>query len=218
MLFECADLAEIRRKKISKKNPQLYSLFRNVIPERIFDFLKKIGVFYKTWGVFWIHEFHHQPWKKTVYRPPPSKKNRLTSMTFHGEFAVLVSEISATNKNILMSGDFNFHFDKQETSDTKRLSELLTSTGLSQSQSTSTPTGSHPGLGDHNRISSGPNPFHWCWRSPPLRSFPRDNYYKYVKTKTVEVGGKVQTQKVWIVMPFVVTLASPHWFSHLHLV
>ena len=44
-LIECADLLEIRKKYFEEKS--LYSLFRNVIPEVIFDFLREIGVFYK---------------------------------------------------------------------------------------------------------------------------------------------------------------------------
>ena len=44
-LIECADLLEIRKKHFEERS--LYSLFRNVIPERIFDFLREIGVFYK---------------------------------------------------------------------------------------------------------------------------------------------------------------------------
>ena len=45
ILIECADLLEIRRKYFEEKS--LYSLFRNVIPEVVFDFLREIGVFYK---------------------------------------------------------------------------------------------------------------------------------------------------------------------------
>ena len=45
ILIECADLLEIRQKYFEEKS--LYSLFRNVIPEIIFDFLREIGVFYK---------------------------------------------------------------------------------------------------------------------------------------------------------------------------
>ena len=43
ILIECADLLEIRKKYFEEKS--LYSLFRNVIPEIIFDFLREIGVF-----------------------------------------------------------------------------------------------------------------------------------------------------------------------------
>ena len=42
ILTECADLLEIRKKYFEEKS--LYSLFRNVIPEVIFDFLREIGV------------------------------------------------------------------------------------------------------------------------------------------------------------------------------
>ena len=45
IVSECADLLEIRKKYFEEKS--LYSLFRNVIPEINFDFLRKIGVFYK---------------------------------------------------------------------------------------------------------------------------------------------------------------------------
>ena len=41
-----ADLLEIRKKYFEEKS--LYSLFRNVIPEVVFDFLREIGVFYKV--------------------------------------------------------------------------------------------------------------------------------------------------------------------------
>ena len=45
ILIECAGLLEIRKKYLEEKS--LYSLFRNVIPEIIFDFLREIGVFNK---------------------------------------------------------------------------------------------------------------------------------------------------------------------------
>ena len=45
LLIECADLLETRKKYFEEKS--LYSLFRNVIPEVVFDFFGEIGVFYK---------------------------------------------------------------------------------------------------------------------------------------------------------------------------
>ena len=45
ILIECADLLAIRKKYFEEKS--LYSPFRNVIPEVVFDFLREIGVFYK---------------------------------------------------------------------------------------------------------------------------------------------------------------------------
>ena len=45
ILIKCTALLEIRKKYFEKSS--LYSLFRNVIPEIIFDFLRETGVFYK---------------------------------------------------------------------------------------------------------------------------------------------------------------------------
>ena len=45
VLIECADLLETRKKYFEERS--LHSLFRNVIPEVVFDFLREIGVFYK---------------------------------------------------------------------------------------------------------------------------------------------------------------------------
>ena len=45
ILIECADVLEIRKKYFGERS--LYSLFRNVIPEIIFDFLREIGLLYK---------------------------------------------------------------------------------------------------------------------------------------------------------------------------
>ena len=44
-LIECADLVDNRKKYFEERS--LYSLFRNVIPEIMFDFLREIGLFYK---------------------------------------------------------------------------------------------------------------------------------------------------------------------------
>ena len=58
-VIECVDLLEIRKKYFEERS--LYSLFRNVIPEIFFDFLREIGVFLQNmkcvkeifvWGVF----------------------------------------------------------------------------------------------------------------------------------------------------------------------
>ena len=49
ILIECADLLEVMKKYFEQKS--LYSLFRNVSPEIIFDFLREIGLFYQIWCV-----------------------------------------------------------------------------------------------------------------------------------------------------------------------
>ena len=46
MLIECADLTEIRKKYFERRS--LYSLFRNVNPEKIYDYVKEFGKFCKV--------------------------------------------------------------------------------------------------------------------------------------------------------------------------
>ena len=46
ILVECADLLEARKKYFEERS--LYSLFRNVKPEKIFDYVKEIGIYYKV--------------------------------------------------------------------------------------------------------------------------------------------------------------------------
>ena len=43
--IECADLVEVRKKYSEERS--LYSLFRNVNPEKNFDYVKEIGKFRK---------------------------------------------------------------------------------------------------------------------------------------------------------------------------
>ena len=45
ILIECIDLVEIRKEYFVERS--LHSLFRNIIPEAIFNFLREICVFYK---------------------------------------------------------------------------------------------------------------------------------------------------------------------------
>ena len=45
ILIECAALVEVRNRYFEERS--LYSLFRNVNPEKNFDYLREIGVFYK---------------------------------------------------------------------------------------------------------------------------------------------------------------------------
>ena len=49
ILVKCWDFYEIRRKHYSVENFKI--LFRDVPPDKIFNFLKEIGLFYKIWKV-----------------------------------------------------------------------------------------------------------------------------------------------------------------------
>ena len=46
-----------------------------------------------------------------LYRPPPSKKNRLTESAFFSEFGDFLEHCNLLRVKMLIFGDFNFHFD-----------------------------------------------------------------------------------------------------------
>jgi exonuclease III len=66
-----------------------------------------------------------------VYRPPPSRRNKLSNSLFHEEFSVLLDSL-VSKERLLILGDINFHFDKLQDNDTKRLIETLNGRGLCQ--------------------------------------------------------------------------------------
>jgi hypothetical protein len=66
----------------------------------------------------------------TVYRPPPSKKNKLNSGMFFAEFPDLLDRHLFTNGNLLIWGDFNFHPDDITHPDTPRLNQMMASSNL----------------------------------------------------------------------------------------
>ena len=47
----------------------------------------------------------------TIYRPPPSKKNKTTHNMFLNEFSVLVEDLAVVTGKLVITGDFNFHFE-----------------------------------------------------------------------------------------------------------
>ncbi|GFS26178.1 ATP-dependent DNA helicase, partial [Elysia marginata] len=52
----------------------------------------------------------------TIYRPPPSKKNKLTFTMFKYEFQNFAMEKSRCNGNLILIGDFNIHVENQNDS------------------------------------------------------------------------------------------------------
>ena len=73
--------------------------------------------------------------KKTflcIYRPPPSKKNKLTIPLFFEEFQTfLYNEVSLSDE-LFIVGDLNFHFDAPSHPGVKQIKQLLHDLGLSQ--------------------------------------------------------------------------------------
>ena len=68
----------------------------------------------------------------TVYRPPPSKENKLTPRMFFDEFATLLENLALNPGNLIITGDFNFHVDDTNDRDAVRFLDLLEATGYQQ--------------------------------------------------------------------------------------
>ena len=69
-----------------------------------------------------------------IYRTFPSKRNHLTDNDFHDEFPELLNlcnEIS--NSDLLIVGDFNYHFDNSSDRNTQKMKDLFEMYGLKQS-------------------------------------------------------------------------------------
>ncbi len=67
-----------------------------------------------------------------LYRPPPSKKNKLTVTKFLEDFSVFLEHMSTTPGHLLITGDFNFHVEDDSDFDAKRFLELLAGFDLVQ--------------------------------------------------------------------------------------
>ena len=68
----------------------------------------------------------------TIYRPPPSKKNKTTHNMFLNEFSVLLKDLAVVTGNLIITGDFNFHFENANNREAARFMDLLQSAGFEQ--------------------------------------------------------------------------------------
>ncbi|XP_062569146.1 uncharacterized protein LOC134231229 [Saccostrea cucullata] len=69
----------------------------------------------------------------TVYRPPPSKENGLkTNVFLEEEWPRFLSEYTVTDKEIIIVGDLNVHFDVPTDRDTITFNSILESNGMKQ--------------------------------------------------------------------------------------
>ena len=67
-----------------------------------------------------------------LYRPSPSKQNKLSNKMFFEEFPALVSEYSHASRDLAFIGDFNFHFEDSSNGDVDQLKTLLNDHDLVQ--------------------------------------------------------------------------------------
>ncbi|KAK7092915.1 hypothetical protein V1264_008591 [Littorina saxatilis] len=67
-----------------------------------------------------------------VYRPPPNKKNKLSTPQFLAEFTELLDEYANLHCNLVVVGDINLHYDSQSDLNVNTLKTLLPTLNLSQ--------------------------------------------------------------------------------------
>ena len=67
-----------------------------------------------------------------LYRPPPSRHTKCNAQTFITEFSNLLEQYIAAPGDLLITGDFNFHYDQPNSADVSRLRTLLHDNRLRQ--------------------------------------------------------------------------------------
>ena len=67
-----------------------------------------------------------------LYRPPPSKRNKLTNSMFLEEFSELLSQYADSSSDTVYIGDFNFHYDDCSDGQVSRLRTMLSDHNLTQ--------------------------------------------------------------------------------------
>ena len=68
----------------------------------------------------------------TIYHPPPSTTNGLTTAQFFFEFAMFLEHLISLSEQIVIVGDVNLHLDNTSNNQTREFLELLDTLNLSQ--------------------------------------------------------------------------------------
>ena len=67
-----------------------------------------------------------------VYRPSPSKKNKLKLRLFWNQWTDFLSSYTTRTQEFIILGDLNFHLDNLQNASTKKFNKILSEFGLSQ--------------------------------------------------------------------------------------
>ena len=67
-----------------------------------------------------------------LYRPPPSRQTKCNAQTFITEFSDLLEQYITAPGDLLITGDFNFHYDQPNSTDVSRPRTLLHDNRLRQ--------------------------------------------------------------------------------------
>ena len=76
-----------------------------------------------------------------IYCLDPTKKRKVKS--FFAEFAILIYQLSSISHGVIITYDYNIHWDKSTKTETKHLVELLHSSSTIQSVKERTHTSCH---------------------------------------------------------------------------
>ena len=79
----------------------------------------------------------------SIYRPPPSLRNKLTFNQFILDFSDLIERIITPQIKIVLAGDFNIHFDLSSDSQTIRFNDILKTFDLIQHVASPTHSSGH---------------------------------------------------------------------------
>ena len=67
-----------------------------------------------------------------VYRPGPTKENRLKNAVFFYQWSTFLAEYATQSKEIVIVGDLNFHVDVKNNHEAQRFADTLNTCGLRQ--------------------------------------------------------------------------------------
>ena len=67
-----------------------------------------------------------------LYRPPPSRKHELSSQLFLQEFPEFLTQFAGSHNDLVLLGDFNFHYDDFADTQANRLKTVLSDHALTQ--------------------------------------------------------------------------------------
>lgn len=79
----------------------------------------------------------------TLYRIPPSARNKITRSMFVPELTALLDSAATKTGKLLIAGDFNIHYENSTDCEAKQLKRLFHSFGLIQHVETPTHTDGH---------------------------------------------------------------------------
>ena len=67
-----------------------------------------------------------------LYRPPPSRRNKLSNQLFLQQFPKFLTQFAGSHSDLVLLGDFNFHYDDCTDTQVNHLKTMLSDHGLTQ--------------------------------------------------------------------------------------